>query len=217
MVSERYLTLFDRCRNLLPVISIEGDEQITDRRRGTGVYRRTADAMHVFVKNGILFGTSVTVTTENLVPVTSEPFLRDLTQKGCRAVIYVEYVPADGQSAFLAPDDTEREQMREKLVNLRRQYPEMLFISFPGDEKEIGGCLAAGRGFFHINSRGGAEPCPFSPYSDVNVREGGLRGAMRSRLFAALQSGELLAEAHSGGCVLFDRRRQVEELFKETQ
>jgi MoaA/NifB/PqqE/SkfB family radical SAM enzyme len=50
----------------------------------------------------------------------------------------------------------------------------MIFISFPGDEKTSGGCLAAGRGFFHINSHGGAEPCPASPYSDINVRDSSL-------------------------------------------
>jgi MoaA/NifB/PqqE/SkfB family radical SAM enzyme len=133
---------------------------------------------------------------------------------GCKAVIYVEYVPVDIKSAALAVSDTEREQMSERLVYLRGQYPDILFISFPGDEKSSGGCLAAGRGFFHINSSGGAEPCPFSPYSDANVKECGLRGAMHSRLFSALQNGEFLTGDHSGGCVLFDKRRQVEELLR---
>ena len=96
----------------------------------------------------------------------------------------------------------------------------MMFVSFPGDEKSSGGCLAAGRGFFHINSHGGAEPCPFSSYSDINVRDTSLREAMGSRLFAALSSGHLLEEDHAGGCVLFERREQVEEIvrsLKETQ
>lgn len=47
----------------------------------------------------------------------------------------------------------------------------MVFLSFSGDEKYVGGCLAAGRGFFHINANGEVEPCPFSPYSDVNSKE----------------------------------------------
>ena len=89
----------------------------------------------------------------------------------------------------------------------------MVFISFPGDEKSSGGCLAAGRGFFHINSHGGAEPCPFSPYSDVNIRDRSLRDAMNSPLFTALRSGDLLADDHKGGCVLFDKREQVQALL----
>lgn len=213
MMDEKYMKLLDRCRNLLPVISIEGDARMTDARRGDGIYRQLIGTMNTLTQNGILFGTSVTVTTENLAAVISETFLNNLAEKGCKAVIYVEYVPADIKSAALAIGDTEREQISEKLGYLREQYPEMLFISFPSDEKSSGGCLAAGRGFFQINSHGGAEPCPFSPYSDVNVKEYGLRGAIRSRLFSALQNGELLTGDHSGGCVLFEKRRQVEELL----
>ncbi len=91
----------------------------------------------------------------------------------------------------------------------------MLFISFPGDEKSSGGCLAAGRGFFHINPQGGAEPCPFSPYSDINVRDTSVREALQSKLFTSLRSSDTLMEEHPGGCVLFERRDQVEDLLDE--
>ena len=91
----------------------------------------------------------------------------------------------------------------------------MVYISFPGDEKSSGGCVAAGRGFFHINSHGGAEPCPFSPYSDINVRDTSLREALRSPLFTALRDGGLLNDDHEGGCVLYEKRTQVEALLTQ--
>ena len=75
--------------------------------------------------------------------------------------------------------------------------------------------VVAGRGFFHINSHGGAEPCPFSPYSDVNVRNTSLRDAIRSPLFMALQSGDILMDDHDGGCVLYEKRDLVEKLMRE--
>ena len=34
------------------------------------------------------------------------------------------------------------------IARLRSDHPEMVYISFPGDEKSSGGCVAAGRGFF---------------------------------------------------------------------
>ena len=73
--------------------------------------------------------------------------------------------------------------------------------------------MAAGRGFLHINSHGGAEPCPFSPYSDINIKDTSLREALRSTLFMALQSGGLLNDDHEGGCVLYEKREQVEKLL----
>lgn len=75
--------------------------------------------------------------------------------------------------------------------------------------------MAAGRGFFHINSHGGAEPCPFSPYSDINVCETSLREAMQSRLFRALRDGDFLDDDHVGGCVLYEKREQVETLLQK--
>ena len=92
----------------------------------------------------------------------------------------------------------------------------MVFVSFPGGEKSSGGCIAAGRGFFHINSHGGAEPCPFSPYSDTNVKNTSLRKALESPLFTALREQNVLMEEHSGGCVLFERRETVEALLAES-
>ena len=98
-------------------------------------------------------------------------------------------------------------------MRLREEHPEMVFISFPGDEKSSGGCIAAGRGFFHINSHGGAEPCPFSPYSDINVKDTSLREAMNSRLFKALQKEGVLMDDHDGGCVLYEKRHEVEAIL----
>ena len=212
-MDEDCFCLFDRCRNLLPILSIEGGREITDARRGRGIYDLQLRNMEELRRRGLIFGASVTVTTENLREVTSVEFLDSLAEKGCKAVIFVEFVPVTEESAHLAPGEEERAYMEEELLRLRREREDMVFVSFPGDEKSTGGCVAAGRGFFHINSHGGAEPCPFSPYSDVNVRDVSLRGALTSPLFRALQSGELLEGDHAGGCVLYEKRDQVEALL----
>ncbi|MBQ5311467.1 MAG: radical SAM protein, partial [Oscillospiraceae bacterium] len=212
-VDERYYALFDRCRNLVPIMSIEGGRDTTDDRRGKGVYDKLTENMDEFRNRGLIFGASVTVTTANYREVTSDEFLDSLSERGCKAVIFVEYVPVTDESRELAPTDTEREHLREAVNRLRTERPDMVYISFPGDEKNSGGCVAAGRGFFHINSHGGAEPCPFSPYSDVNVKNTSLREAVHSPLFAALQSGDILLDDHDGGCVLYERRELVEALI----
>ncbi len=212
-MDEAYFDLFSKRRNLIPIMSIEGNKQITDLRRGKGVYDRLIANMEECRNRGLIFGASVTVTTANLHEVTSETFLNSLAERGCKAVIFVEFVPVTQESAHLAPGDEERKYLSEEIERLRREHPEMVYISFPGDEKGSGGCVAAGRGFFHINSHGGAEPCPFSPYSDVNVRNTSLREAMHSPLFLALQSGDILLDDHDGGCVLYEKRDLVEALM----
>ena len=214
-MDERFFDLFDRCRNLIPIMSIEGEKQITDARRGIGVYDRLISNMDQLYQRGLIFGASVTVTTQNLQEVTSDAFLKKLSDRGCKAVIFVEFVPVTDDSRALAPGDRERETLRKEIERLRNDHSEMVYISFPGDEKNSGGCVAAGRGFFHINSHGGAEPCPFSPYSDINVRDTSLREAMNSRLFRKLRDGGYLLEDHPGGCTLYERREDVERIMAE--
>ncbi len=214
MMNEPYLKLFEKSRNLIPVFSIEGHKETTEERRGSGVYNRVITAMEQLKQNHIMFGASVTVTKHNLNEVTSKDFLNQLADYGCKLVFYIEYVPVSEATADLAPEDAERELLNAKLQLLRQEYDNLLFISFPGDEKSSGGCLAAGRGFFHINSHGGAEPCPFSPYSDINVADTSLKEALHSRLFTRLRDDKLLLEDHAGGCVLFEKRAKVEALLK---
>ncbi len=214
MLNDDYLAIFDKSRNLVPVLSIEGNKQTTDKRRGTGVYQALTKTMESLQKRNILFGVSITVTTRNLQEVTSEEFVGELYKKGCKLVIFVEYVPMVELTKALAPGDNERAYMAERVLSLRSTYNDVVFISFPGDEKTSGGCLATGRGFFHINYHGGAEPCPFSPFSDVNVKDVGVVGALHSRLFQTLQESGFLTEEHDGGCVLFRKEAQIKELLK---
>lgn len=216
-MDEKYFDLFDRCRNLLPVMSIEGEREITDARRGKGVYDRLINNMDELHRRNLIFGASVTVTTENLKEVSSRSFLKSLSDRGCKAVIFVEYVPVTDESRELAPGDADREYLHQEIMRLRKDCPEMVYIAFPGDEKSSGGCVAAGRGFFHINSHGGAEPCPFSPYSDINVRDTSLQAALKSPLFLALQQEGVLLEDHPGGCVLHEKQAEVERLLQAGQ
>lgn len=215
-MDERYFDLLDRSRNLIPIISIEGEKENTDARRGAGIYEKLIANMDELHKRGLVFGASITVTTQNIVEVTSDYFLQKLSDYGCKAIIFVEFVPVTDGSKELAPGDKEREYLKGEIKRLRKENSEMVYISFPGDEKSSGGCVAAGRGFFHINSHGGAEPCPFSPYSDINVRDTSLKEAMNSRLFRKLRDGGYLLEDHPGGCTLYERRADVERIMTDS-
>ena len=214
MLNKDYLKLLDNNRNLIPILSIEGDEKITDLRRGDGVYAQVVDSMNMMQKKNMIFGASLTFTRGNMQTLISEDYINRLHDFGCKVVFFIEYVPVSAETENIAPTDEEREQLLSNLEHLREKYSDMLFLSFPGDEKESGGCLAAGRGFFHINSHGGAEPCPASPYSDINVKDTSLMEALNSKLFKSLRDGGILLDDHEGGCILFEHQKEVEKLLK---
>ena len=216
LMDEEYKQLFRQNRNLIPVLSLEGDRVRTDLRRGEGTYNALIAAMDELKKNKVFFCASVTVTKENLPHVTGREFLDDLTAHGCKLVFYVEYTPVDQETRALALSDEERLKMDARLDELRKAYKNAIFISFPGDEKLTGGCLAAGRGFFHINPDGDAEPCPFSPYSDLNLKEHTLMDALDSALFRELNRDDYLLQEHEGSCLLFEKREEVQKILHQT-
>lgn len=209
-----YIDFFRNHLNLVPIISIEGTALSTDDRRGQGVFERATAAMQKLKAEDLFFGTSITVTTENYHYVTSTDFLNQLRAYGCKLVFFVEYVPSEPGTEHLAFTEAHVAEMEQLLEQQRTAYPDIIFLSFPGDEKESGGCLASGRGFFHIGPDGSAEPCPFAPYSDSNVMEMGLRKALQSPLFRKLRDANALNWEHTGGCTLWEHREEVEQMMQ---
>ena len=212
LLSDSALELIDANRNLVPIVSIEGDRTQTDARRGAGTYDKLAANMGRMREKGILFGASVTLTTQNIRTVTGEAFLEQMRSFGAKVLFFVDYVPADPGTEALAPGDAERDYLKDRLDVLRQTQDGMIYVSFPGDEQFSGGCLAAGRGFFHINPTGGAEPCPFSPVSDTNLKRVSLLEALDSPLFSRLRASELLSGHHNGACALFGKDEELAAL-----
>lgn len=212
LIGPSYLAFLREHLNMVPVISIEGTADRTDDRRGQGVFRRAMMSMEMLKKEDLFFGTSITVTTQNFRFVTSREFVDQLRSFGCRIVFYIEYVPTEPGTEHLAFGDEHVVQMEQLLEERRLDYEDIIFLSFPGDEKALGGCLASGRGFFHIGPDGAAEPCPFSPFSDSNVAQMGVRKALQSPLFRKIRAARALGWEHTGGCTLFEHREEIEKM-----
>ncbi|MBR1668883.1 MAG: radical SAM protein [Bacteroidaceae bacterium] len=212
LIGPSYMEFFRKHLNMVPIISIEGTAMGTDERRGKGVFKRAMQSMEMLKEDDLFFGTSITVTTENYRYVTSPEFIDTLRSYGCKIVFYVEYVPTEPGTEHLAFADEHVAEMEALLVERRQAYADIIFLSFPGDEKALGGCLASGRGFFHIGPDGSAEPCPFSPFSDSNVAEMGVRKALQSPLFRKIRAAKALGWEHTGGCTLFEHREEIEKM-----
>ena len=78
LLNNDYLRLFDENRNLVPIFSIEGDEEVTDLRRGEGVYNQLLSSMELMRKNNIIFGASLTFTKGNLSNLLSREYINQL-------------------------------------------------------------------------------------------------------------------------------------------
>ncbi len=211
LINEKHASAWKKQKNIIPILSLEGGNIETDYRRGNGVYEKVKKAAQILNKSGILFGHSMTATVENFELLTELSFIRDLYNNGARVFIFVEYQPFDDSKSFTPLNQNDKTAFLERVESLRKSLPG-IFIEFPGEEEQYGGCLSAGRGFIHISADGSLEPCPFSPFSDSNLKKSSLKDALRSVFLRRIrESHEKLSEV--SGCALIEKREWVKSLL----
>jgi MoaA/NifB/PqqE/SkfB family radical SAM enzyme len=201
-----------RMKNLVPVFSLEGGRRATDFRRGPGVFEKVRETMRKLRDRGVFYGMSFTVTRENFRDLTDPAFIAPLVRDGCRLFFFVEYIPIEEGSGDWVLTETQKRDLERITVGFRTEFAAE-FIAFPGDEEQYGGCLAAGRGFIHVGPDGGLEPCPFAPYSDVNLNRISLTDALRSPFLAAIRRNHGNLTETRGGCALWTNRTWVRSLL----
>ena len=77
-----------------------------------------------------------------------------------------------------------RTEIYRRIRTHRAEKP-LFAMDFQNDAEFVGGCIAGGRQYLHINPHGDIEPCVFIHYSDSNIREKTLLEALQSPLFMA--------------------------------
>ncbi|MCL2703087.1 MAG: radical SAM protein [Defluviitaleaceae bacterium] len=203
---------FSANRNIVPLLSIEGSPERTDNRRGGGVTEKIKSVMAELRKRKIPFGISVTTGAHNIGEVTAGDFVDTYIELGCRLVIHVEYVPMGESDEFLPLSENDKQRLSAYCC-ANTNDENAIFIAFPGNEAQYGGCLAAGRGFAHIAASGVLEPCPFAPYSDRDLNSLSFIEALKSPLFAALRADASSLHEGAGGCSLRNKEAWIREII----
>jgi MoaA/NifB/PqqE/SkfB family radical SAM enzyme len=199
-------------KNIIPVLSLEGYQDETDGRRGEGVYQQLQVIIDRLKANNIFYSISITVTRLNFATVTDDSFIRGLVDLGCKLLFLLEYSPIQEGTENWVISAVQRAELISRVKSFRSNY-RSLFISIPGDEEEIGGCLSAGRGFVHINASGDVEPCPFAPYSDTNLRDSSLKQALQSEFLKTIRQNRARLSEAEGGCALWVERAWVRSML----
>jgi MoaA/NifB/PqqE/SkfB family radical SAM enzyme len=209
MLDKPYIRFFKKHRNLIPVLSIEGDRKRTDERRGQEVYAKVITAAEILRRSKMFYGLSLTLTRDNFEDLMNPEYLQHYHKRGCRLFFFVEYVPVGMDDMVHCLSEEQQEELAARMKNLREELP-ALYVCLPGEEEQYGGCLAAGRGFVHVSPTGDLEPCPFAPYSDSNIIKMPLKDALDSPLLNRIRDSHHLLKESAGGCTLWENREWVE-------
>ena len=202
--------------NFSPAISLEGFREATDARRGEGVFDKVMAAMDRLTERGVIHGASVTVTRHNVEELFSDAFIDLLVDKGCAYMWSFHYIPigrGPDPSLMLTPE--QRSWLVRRVRELRATKP--IFIAdFWNDGHAVGGCIAGGRQYLHINAKGDVEPCAFAHFATANIRDTSLVEALKSPLFAAYQARQPFNKNHFAPCPIIDNPQALREMVAES-
>jgi MoaA/NifB/PqqE/SkfB family radical SAM enzyme len=206
-----------RVGNFAPALSIEGFENETDFRRGSGTYQKVIEAMDILKDNGILFGCSTCYHRKNTEVMGSDEFVEYMIEKGCRFAWYFTYMPVglNAVPELIATPD-QRKFMYNRLREMRKEKP-LFMIDFWNDGEFCGGCIAAGRRFLHINANGDVEPCAFIHYSNVNIHNVSMLEALGQPLFMEYQKRQPFNQNMLQPCPALDNPQQLREIVNSSK
>ena len=203
-----------RLGNISVAMSLEGFEQVNDGRRGQGVYQKVMHAMDLMQKYGLLYGLSICYTRANIDTITSDEFLDMIIDKGCSYAWYFHYMPVgnDADSSLL-PTMEQRQYMLKRVRQIRHE--KMLFtMDFQNDGEFVGGCIAGGRNYLHINPNGDVEPCVFIHYSNVNIHDVTLLEALNQPLFQQYRNHQPFNKNLLRPCPMLENPEILQEMVK---
>jgi len=197
--------------NIYPCISVEGFREETDARRGEGTFQKITAAMDDLREEGVVFGFSATATRENNELIVSEDFIDFYRGKGCLVGWYFHYVPVGKEPGVdFMPTAEQRVYRRDRLIKRRARH-DILLADFWNDGPMVGGCLAGGRTYIHINSEGEVEPCVFAHFAVDNIRDKPLRDILRSDFFTQIRNRQPFDDNLLRPCMIID----VPEVLRE--
>ena len=183
LIDEQFCQDMIRVANFVPAISAEGNEHTTDARRGEGTYKKIERAMKLLREHDLPFGISCCWTKANADAVATEENIDWMINEGALFCWYFHFMPVGrGATADLIPTPGQRERMYHFVREMREKKP-LFTLDFQNDGEYVGGCIAGGRRYLHINAAGDVEPCVFIHYSNANIHDMSLLDALRSPLF----------------------------------
>lgn len=216
LIDEDFCQEMIRVKNFVPAISAEGDEASTDSRRGEGIYQKVDQAMDLLREHKLPFGVSICYTSENSPSVTSEEYFDWLIDKGALFAWIFTYMPV-GKDAptSLMPTPEQREQLY-LFVDKMRQTKPLFTLDFQHDGEYVGGCIAGGRRYLHINAAGDVEPCVFVHYSNANIHDSSLLDCLRSPLFMQYYHEQPFNDNYMRPCPMLENPECLEYMVAES-
>jgi MoaA/NifB/PqqE/SkfB family radical SAM enzyme len=189
--------------NVSPLISLEGDAQNADiRRGGKDVFHRTWNAIINSTQAGLVTGVAMSVCKSNLELALSKDFIQSLIDQGVIYLWYYIYRPVgENASVELCLSKEEIRTLRSFMVEARKKH-DIVMIDAYWDGDGNGLCPAASGLSHHINASGDIEPCPVIQFSGDHVDDKPLEETYKTSAF--LRDFKTQVPKLTRGCIVME-------------
>ncbi|MCP5549329.1 MAG: radical SAM protein [Akkermansiaceae bacterium] len=213
-ITDEKARLLRELGNATPLISIEGDELVSNERRGgRDVYERTLRGLDNCLKHGLLTGVATSLCQTNIDDLLTEDWLRALIDRGVHYAWYHTYRPVGPQiheELALTPEQARR--VRRFVVDMRVKLPlGIIDAYYDGEGRAL--CPMATGISHHISPTGAVEPCPILQFAAEDIRDGSIYETLTRSEF--LKDFRETAARHTRGCIVLERPDLVKALAEK--
>jgi MoaA/NifB/PqqE/SkfB family radical SAM enzyme len=215
LISEEVALRLRRLGNVTPLISVEGNESISDERRGRAqVFSKTLAGLENCRRHKLLIGVASSICQSNIKDLLSEAWLRRLIELGVHYAWFHTYRPIGPHpTPELALSPEQVLEVRRFIVTMRAKLPIAIVEPYWDDRGEALCPMATGVSH-HISPYGDIEPCPIIQFARETIHD-------RASLFDTMTSSAFLrdfrttAAQTTRGCIVLERPDLVRELVSK--
>jgi MoaA/NifB/PqqE/SkfB family radical SAM enzyme len=204
-----------RLGNVTPLISVEGNEIISDERRGRAeVFNKTMEGINNALANKLFTGVCTSLCQTNIDDLLTEAWIDRLIEMGVMYTWFHVYRPM-GPDACPELSLTVEQQLRARrfVVEMRALKPIVIVDAYyDGNGHAL--CPAATGISHHINPWGGIEPCPIVQFTKESIHDETrtLREKFLDSTF--LRDFRELAASATRGCIVLERPDLLQDLIE---
>ncbi|HYT95146.1 MAG TPA: radical SAM/SPASM domain-containing protein, partial [Gemmataceae bacterium] len=204
--------------NVTPLISVEGNEIISDERRGRGgVLSKTLEGVHNAVKHKVFTGVCTSLCQTN-IDLLSEAWIDRLIEMGVMYTwfhVYRPMGPDANPQLCLTPE--QQLQARKFVVEMRAKKPIIIIDAYyDGEGRAL--CPAATGITHHINPWGDIEPCPIVQFTRESIHSSAEDGrSLRDKFLQSefLRDFRDVARSTTRGCIVLERPDLLKALVEK--
>ena len=203
--------------NVTPLISVEGNEIISDERRGrAGVFSKTMQGIENCLRHKVMTGVCTSLSRTNIDDLLTEKWVDRLIEMGVLYTWFHVYRPMGPDACpdlCLTPEQQRR--ARQFVVDMRAKKPIVIIDAYYDGEGQAL-CPAANGISHHINPWGDIEPCPIVQFSKESIHNTTDERSLFDKFTQSeyLAGFRQLAQQTTRGCIVLERPDLLQKLVE---